>query len=56
MKKASSNSPKIRQEFYCEKCDYKCSKKSDFKKHLDSKKHNATKCYINATENSLTCG
>ena len=56
MKKAISNSPKIRQEFYCEKCDYKCSKKSDFKKHLDSKKHNATKCYINATENSLTCG
>ena len=56
MKKASSNSPKIRQKFYCEKCDYECSKKSDFNKHLDSKKHNATKCYINATENSLTCG
>ena len=56
MKSAIENSPKIRQNFYCEKCDYKCSKKSDFKKHLDSKKHNATKCYINATENSLTCG
>merc|ERR1711991_1300880 len=56
MKKAIEKSPKIRQNFYCEKCDYKCSKKSDFKKHLDSKKHNATKCYINATENSLTCG
>ena len=55
MKNAINNSQKIRQEFYCEKCDYKCSKKSDFKKHLDSKKHNATKCYINATENSLHC-
>ena len=56
MKNAIEKSQKIRPDFYCEKCDYKCSKKSDFKKHLDSKKHNATKCYINATENSLTCG
>ena len=55
MKNAISNSPKIRPEFYCESCDYKCSKKSDFNKHLKSKKHNATKCYINASENSLNC-
>tara|TARA_B100001057_G_scaffold498707_1_gene606674 strand:- start:525 stop:1493 length:969 start_codon:yes stop_codon:yes gene_type:complete len=43
------NSPKIRQDFFCEKCDYICSKKSDYKKHIESKKHNAIKCYTNAT-------
>jgi hypothetical protein len=28
--------------FYCEKCDYKCSNKGDFNKHTQSKKHNTT--------------
>ena len=40
------NTTKIRknsqQKFYCEKCDYSCSRLNDFKKHLDSKKHNTT--------------
>ena len=27
---------------YCEKCDYTWSRKSDFNKHLKSKKHNTT--------------
>ena len=30
------------KEFYCKKCDYKCARKSDFNKHLKSKKHNTT--------------
>ena len=33
---------KILTEFRCEKCDYICSRKSDFNKHLKSKKHNTT--------------
>jgi len=33
-------SPKNRhQKFNCVKCDYKCSKESDFKKHLNTDKH-----------------
>lgn len=31
-----------KEEFYCERCDYKCFRKSDFKKHIDSRKHNTT--------------
>ena len=30
------------KEFYCKKCDYKCARKSDFNKHLKSKKHSTT--------------
>ena len=49
------NSPIIRLKFYCEKCDYSCSKKSDYNKHIKSKKHNAINEEKNATTNSLTC-
>ena len=55
MKNATQNSPKIRQKFYCEKCDYSCNKKSDLNKHNNSIKHNATQCYKNATQNSHLC-
>jgi hypothetical protein len=34
---------KLAPDFFCEKCDYKCSKKSSFDKHLLTKKHNTTK-------------
>ena len=27
---------------YCEKCDFRCCKKGDFNRHLNSKKHNTT--------------
>ena len=33
-------SPKISNKFYCEKCNYKCNKKSEFNKHLSTNKHN----------------
>ena len=32
-------SPEIAKKFYCEKCDYICSKQSDYKKHLLTLKH-----------------
>ena len=36
----SKNSQKFSGKFYCEICDYISSRKSDFNKHLQSKKHN----------------
>ena len=52
---ATQNSPKFANKYSCQKCNYSCSKKSDFIKHNASIKHNATKCEINATQNSPTC-
>ena len=38
------NSPKLAVSFFCEICNYKCCKKSDYNKHLDTSKHiNRTK-------------
>ena len=31
--------PKIPKKFNCEKCNYECSNKKDFKKHLLTRKH-----------------
>ena len=36
-------SQKTKKVFSCEKCHYNCSRSSDFKKHLQSIKHNTTK-------------
>lgn len=44
----TEKSPKIAKQFYCEKCDYECSKESDYKKHTSTRKHN-----LEATGNSL---
>lgn len=33
------NSPKLAKNFYCENCDYKCSKQSDMEKHNMTLKH-----------------
>ena len=33
------NSPKTRQKYHCKKCDYICSKPSDYKKHILTLKH-----------------
>ena len=30
------------KNFVCEKCDFRCSKKGDYNRHLKSKKHNTT--------------
>jgi len=42
MKNTTTNSSKFSDKFVCEKCHYKCCKKGDFNKHLQSKKHNTT--------------
>jgi len=34
-----NKSPKLAKIFECEKCIYNCSKESDFKKHLSTRKH-----------------
>ena len=34
-----NNSSKVVKKFHCEKCDYSCSKKGDFNKHLNTLKH-----------------
>ena len=35
----TKNSPKLAKNFVCKKCDYNCSKESDYKKHLFTRKH-----------------
>jgi len=50
--KTRQKSPKLADFFHCEKCDYKCSKKSDYEKHLKTKKHITTKYNKVQHENS----
>jgi len=52
MKNAINNSPKFSFKFYCENCDYGCTKKGDYSKHIVSLKHNANLSYENANRNS----
>jgi hypothetical protein len=48
------NSQKFSEDLYCEKCDYLAKRKSDFMKHLHSKKHNV---YVDVYKNSqCVCG
>ncbi len=35
----TENSPKLAKKFYCECCDYRCSKQSDYNKHILTMKH-----------------
>ena len=50
----TKNVPKMFHNFFCEKCDYGCSKKSVFDKHLQTKKHNTTKSY-KILQDDFTC-
>ena len=53
----TKNSPKLAKKFYCEKCDYKCSKESDYKKHLSTRKHKMETNGNKTRQNSpYTCG
>ena len=57
MKKA----PKNANEFYCENCNFICSKKSDYTRHLNTAKHKNrtilnTKAPKNATKYLCECG
>jgi len=35
----TKKSPKISEKFFCEKCNYKCSKQSEYNKHILTNKH-----------------
>ena len=40
----------------CNKCDYTCSKLSEWSRHISTSKHiNATQCYIEKTDNKHIC-
>jgi len=41
--------------FECTKCNYKCSKKSDYNKHCLTKKHNSIFCGKNAISKTFKC-
>ena len=42
---------KFCSKYYCEKCDYRTSKKSSFQTHIDSKKHKTNLATTNCNEN-----
>ena len=42
MENTTKNTSKYINNFVCEKCDFICSKKGDYNRHLKSKKHNTT--------------
>ena len=50
--KTRQNSPQI---FYCEKCDYKCFKLSDFRKHKMTAKHKMVKNGIKNSPSLFVC-
>jgi hypothetical protein len=51
----TQKSPKSPDMMYCEKCDYKCCKKSDWTKHLSTLKHlNVDKCLQENRQNRQT--
>jgi len=48
---ANEKTPENATKFYCEKCDFKCNKKSDWSRHIMRPKHiNYTKLLKNANE------
>jgi hypothetical protein len=48
---ANEKTPENATKFYCEKCDFKCNKKSDWSRHIMRPKHiNYTKMLTNANE------
>ena len=50
---ADKNSLKLAKKYYCETCNYRCSKESDYNKHILTRKHqNASKGLTNADKNS----
>ena len=44
-----------KNNFYCEKCDYKCCRKVDYNRHLQTNKHNAQKCSKNVESSTYIC-
>ena len=62
MENTTKKLQKVAQEFYCEKCDYLCCKKSSFEKHLLTKniiqqnttKYNKTIIHVNVEKHINT--
>ena len=55
-KMATSGDKLQTSDYMCSDCDYICYKKSEWTRHISTAKHiNATKCYINATDNKNIC-
>ena len=57
----NEKTPKINNKYYCEKCDFTCSKKSDYTRHLSTAKHKRSemdneKTPKNATPYMCSCG
>ena len=57
----NEKTPKINNKYYCEKCDFTCSKKSDYARHLSTAKHKRSemdneKTPKNATPYMCSCG
>ena len=57
----NEKTPKINNKYYCEKCDFICSKKSDYVRHLSTAKHKKhemdnEKTPKNATPYMCSCG
>jgi hypothetical protein len=44
-------SPKVAKKYYCETCDYRCSKESDYNKHLMTRKHKKSYCGVTLDNN-----
>lgn len=56
MNSTTNDSSKLSAKFVCEKCDYKCSRKGDYNKHLHSIKHNTTNTTNIQHNYSCDCG
>ena len=52
---ATKIAKKTQRNYECQKCDYITSNLSDYKKHLQTIKHNATKCNAKKHNLPLTC-
>jgi len=49
--------PQISPKFICEKCDYKCSKQSEFNKHISTNKHKTIQTpTTDVTQRVYVCG
>jgi len=46
---------KMPKQFYCEKCDFKCYKRSNFDIHLGTAKHKKQQLTTNETHKQLEC-
>ena len=47
---STEKTPKNAPKYYCEKCHFGCNKSSDYKRHLDTRKHKSTENQQNQQE------